>query len=617
MPGRCRAARRASASCRRSPGRWSACRTAVKVASAAAGRSSSTARRSTRACSSCSPCATASATRRRTTLPVDAGRALHRREAAIARGRDRARGARPRPPGAGAAGPVRARHYAPDEPGGPHPLLVFFHGGGFVVGDLDTHDAPCRVLCRHGGVHVLSVDYRLAPEHPFPAGVDDVPRGLALGGRARGRARRRPGAGGGRRRQRGRQPRGGRQPGRPPRRGTGAGAAAADLPGHGRVAHPAVARAVRRRLLPDQRADRLVRRPLRARRARTRRTRAARRCWRRTCPGSRPRSSSPPASTRCATRARPTPRRCGRPACPSSCAASRRCSTASSTRAGSTPPRAPPCWRRPGMLRALPTRPGPRTPQAAANTPALSRTSGQGIETPRRAPAPRRPSSRQPRSSTPSKRAAGEVGAREVAVLEHDLLQPGALEVGLREQAAGEGDALEPRRGSAARSARQSANVEVGALALRPVEPGQAPADHAACGAGPRPRTSALARSQAPELGVTDVEAGQPGAGQVDALEARGVEAQAGQPRAGGVHAGQQGAGQPLGIERLGGLEVSREVGRFDAHAGRISHGASGHDGAQAPWAGSADTAGGEPSVTWLAHTRAQSEDAPPFRSRS
>jgi len=74
----------------------------------------------------------------------------------------------------GAAGPLRARHYAPDEPGGPHPLLVYFHGGGFVAGDLDTHDAPCRLLCRHGGVHVLAVDYRLAPEHPFPAAVDDA-----------------------------------------------------------------------------------------------------------------------------------------------------------------------------------------------------------------------------------------------------------------------------------------------------------------------------------------------------------------------------------------------------------------------------------------------------------
>lgn len=70
--------------------------------------------------------------------------------------------------------PLRARHYAPAEGGGPHPLLVYFHGGGFVVGDLETHDAPCRVLCQRSGAHVLAVDYRLAPEHPFPAAVEDA-----------------------------------------------------------------------------------------------------------------------------------------------------------------------------------------------------------------------------------------------------------------------------------------------------------------------------------------------------------------------------------------------------------------------------------------------------------
>ena len=71
-------------------------------------------------------------------------------------------------------GPLAARHYAPEEPGGPHPLVVYFHGGGFVIGDLDVYDQSCRLLCRHAGVHVLSVDYRLAPEHPFPAAVDDA-----------------------------------------------------------------------------------------------------------------------------------------------------------------------------------------------------------------------------------------------------------------------------------------------------------------------------------------------------------------------------------------------------------------------------------------------------------
>ena len=54
------------------------------------------------------------------------------------------------------------------------PLLVFYHGGGYVLGDIDTHDALCRVICRDAGVHVLSVDYRLAPEHKAPAAVDDA-----------------------------------------------------------------------------------------------------------------------------------------------------------------------------------------------------------------------------------------------------------------------------------------------------------------------------------------------------------------------------------------------------------------------------------------------------------
>ena len=69
---------------------------------------------------------------------------------------------------------VRARHYAPAAPGGKRPLLVYFHGGGFVVGDLETHDAVCRLLCREAAVHVLAVDYRLAPEFQFPAATDDA-----------------------------------------------------------------------------------------------------------------------------------------------------------------------------------------------------------------------------------------------------------------------------------------------------------------------------------------------------------------------------------------------------------------------------------------------------------
>jgi acetyl esterase len=73
----------------------------------------------------------------------------------------------------GPAGPIPARHYRPG-PSGPAPLVVFYHGGGWVLGDLDTHDPLCRLTSRDAGVHVLSIDYRLAPEHPAPAAVDDA-----------------------------------------------------------------------------------------------------------------------------------------------------------------------------------------------------------------------------------------------------------------------------------------------------------------------------------------------------------------------------------------------------------------------------------------------------------
>ncbi|MEO8814652.1 MAG: alpha/beta hydrolase [Mycobacterium sp.] len=76
----------------------------------------------------------------------------------------------------GPAGDIAARHYRPAgaSEGAAKPLLVFYHGGGFVVGDLDTHDAVCRLTCRDGDMAVLSVDYRLAPEHPAPAALDDA-----------------------------------------------------------------------------------------------------------------------------------------------------------------------------------------------------------------------------------------------------------------------------------------------------------------------------------------------------------------------------------------------------------------------------------------------------------
>jgi acetyl esterase len=73
-------------------------------------------------------------------------------------------------------GPLRVRLYVP---GGqpteaPAPLLVYFHGGGWVIGDLDTHDGLCRFLADHSGCRVLSVDYRLAPEFPFPLPLEDA-----------------------------------------------------------------------------------------------------------------------------------------------------------------------------------------------------------------------------------------------------------------------------------------------------------------------------------------------------------------------------------------------------------------------------------------------------------
>ena len=72
------------------------------------------------------------------------------------------------------AGAIPARLYIPKGADRPSALLIYFHGGGFVIGDLDSHDAHCRRLAAGGGCRVLAIDYRLAPEHPFPAGHDDA-----------------------------------------------------------------------------------------------------------------------------------------------------------------------------------------------------------------------------------------------------------------------------------------------------------------------------------------------------------------------------------------------------------------------------------------------------------
>ncbi len=72
----------------------------------------------------------------------------------------------------GPAGAIPVRVYTPAG-SGPFPVLVFFHGGGWVICDLDTHDGICRSLCNGAGCVVVSVDYRLAPEHKFPAAPED------------------------------------------------------------------------------------------------------------------------------------------------------------------------------------------------------------------------------------------------------------------------------------------------------------------------------------------------------------------------------------------------------------------------------------------------------------
>ncbi len=72
----------------------------------------------------------------------------------------------------GPAGDIPVRIYRPDLDG-PVPTMAFFHGGGFVIGNIESHDDQARLICRDVGIVVVSVDYRLAPEHKFPAGFED------------------------------------------------------------------------------------------------------------------------------------------------------------------------------------------------------------------------------------------------------------------------------------------------------------------------------------------------------------------------------------------------------------------------------------------------------------
>ena len=79
----------------------------------------------------------------------------------------------------GPAGDVRVWVYSPPGSSPDGPTLVWFHGGGFVVGDLESTDGTCRRLAAASGMRIVSVEYRLAPEHPFPAAVEDTRAALA------------------------------------------------------------------------------------------------------------------------------------------------------------------------------------------------------------------------------------------------------------------------------------------------------------------------------------------------------------------------------------------------------------------------------------------------------
>lgn len=71
-------------------------------------------------------------------------------------------------------GEIRARVYVPEGLETPSPAVLYIHGGGFVTGSIETHDPACRRLALEARVRVVSIDYRLAPEHPFPAAVEDA-----------------------------------------------------------------------------------------------------------------------------------------------------------------------------------------------------------------------------------------------------------------------------------------------------------------------------------------------------------------------------------------------------------------------------------------------------------
>ena len=103
------------------------------------------------------------------TMPIPEGREAVRHHASLAAGEQPIGAVRNLP-----VGDLPGRLYTGSSAGAVSPLMLFLHGGGFMYGDLDSHDAPCRVLAERAGIRVLAVDYRMGPEDTFPAAYDDA-----------------------------------------------------------------------------------------------------------------------------------------------------------------------------------------------------------------------------------------------------------------------------------------------------------------------------------------------------------------------------------------------------------------------------------------------------------
>ena len=156
---------------------------------------------------------------------------------------------------------IGARVYTP-EGAGPHPVVVFFHGGGWVICSLDTHDNLARAICRDAEAVVVSVDYRMAPEHRYPTAVHDcfaatrwVADNAAVARRRRQPARRMW-------RQRGRQSGDGRFADGARRRRPGDPLCGPDLPGCGHDPQRRIVGRERIGLLPRDRRNAMVHEPL-------------------------------------------------------------------------------------------------------------------------------------------------------------------------------------------------------------------------------------------------------------------------------------------------------------------------------------------------------------------